>query len=63
MSPIAQQLRAAYHDSGLTYEQLSGLADVSVDVVRRALHGKNINTASLLRLCEALNRRVKLEAA
>jgi transcriptional regulator with XRE-family HTH domain len=63
MSPIGQQLRAAYHESGMTYEQLAGLADVSVGVVQRALSGKPINTSSLLRLCEALKRRVRIETA
>jgi transcriptional regulator with XRE-family HTH domain len=66
VSPLQRQLvaelRAAYHESGLTYLEIAGLAGMGENTVWRALNGARVNVPSLLRLCEVLKREVKLSA-
>jgi len=54
MTLITQQLRAAYHESGLSYEQIAGLAGCSTGAVFRALNDGKITPVTLLRICDAL---------
>jgi predicted transcriptional regulator len=67
MSPIQRdlvgELRMAYHESGLTPQQIAIRAEMSRMTVYRALNGDPINTATLLRLCQVLKREVRITAA
>ncbi len=68
MSPVERQLvaelRSAYHESGLTYVQIAARAEMGPATVYRTLNGRQkVQWASFVRLCEALGRRVRVEAA
>jgi transcriptional regulator with XRE-family HTH domain len=67
MSPIQRdlvgELRMAYHESGLTYQQIAIRGGMSNNTVYRALNGAPINTATLLRLCQVLKREIRITAA
>lgn len=63
LNPVVSQLRHAYQESGLTMEQIAARAEVNYGTVQRALAGKPINMATLLRLCVVLKRTVKIDAA
>lgn len=62
MTPLHQQLvgqlRAAYYDSGLTYEQIAERTSMSTKTVQRALNGRQINTITLFRLCAVFKRQI-----
>lgn len=54
MTVITQQLRAAYHRSGLSYQQIADLSGTSMGAVQRALNGRRITTHTLVGICYAL---------
>lgn len=61
--PLVAQLRSAYHESGLTYEQIAARAEVTPQTVCRALNGRPVTTVTLLRLCHVLKRTIQITTA
>jgi transcriptional regulator with XRE-family HTH domain len=60
---LVAQLRIAYYESRLSYADIAERAQMSEVTVWRAMNGRPINTAILLRLCAVLRRTVKLDPA
>ena len=51
---VHAQLRAAYHASGLSYQDIAYLAGVSGGTVLRIMNGKNTTIDRLLKVAKAL---------
>ena len=51
---VHAQLRAAYHASGLTCEQIAGIAGVHENTVLRIMNGKNTTLDRLVKVAKAL---------
>ncbi len=55
---LVGELRAAYHESGLTYRQLACRSEMSTGTIERALTTGRVGVPALLRLCRVLQRSV-----
>lgn len=67
MSPLQRQLvaelRQAYSESGLTYDQIAARGELSRMTVYRALNGKpKVHWTSMIRIADVFGLRVRLDA-